>query len=239
MELTQALTRTSPLLLISRFVMGDVRTLGRKLKRSLTGEEVRYVARAHYEVPDSALCQKALDLVAASSPDFLLNHCLRSFAFGKAIAEKSQTRFDAEVFFAAAIMHDLGLTERFDGPGSFETEGARVARAFCIDRGMESARADIVHEAVALHAAVGIAHKKSTELALLHFGAGVDVAGFWMDEVHPRTVQEIVERYPRLDFKKLFPALLERQVDRKPDCHIAGLVNLGFCKKIKASPFSE
>ncbi len=233
MTIVKSLAKPNSAVLLTRFIRGDIAAIKRKARRFLTRDEVQYVAKEKYQMPDSTLCKKALDFVAEFAPGFVLNHCLRSHAFGKAIAERGQIEHDLEAFFISAVMHDIGLCEAHDGPDSFELQGAKVAHQFCLEHQVSEARAEIVQEAIALHSAVGIAHKRGPELALLHFGAGVDVAGLWGDEIHAKTIQQIVEQYPRLHFKQKFPELLEEQVARKPDCHIAGLVKLGFLKKIK------
>jgi hypothetical protein len=48
---------------------------------------------------------------------------------------------------------------------------------------MEVSKDDLIHEMVALHNSVGIAHKLDTEIALLHYGAREDVAGLWAHDL--------------------------------------------------------
>ena len=86
---------------------------------------------------------------------------------------------------------------------------------------------------------MGIAGRNSDELALLHFGAGVDVIGYRVEDVAPATRSAIANAWPRLDFKREFTRVLEGQVARKPRCHIAGHMGLGFAKKLAAAPFPE
>src|SRR4051812_39128990 len=111
-------------------------------------------------------------------------------------------------------MHDLGLIPQFNGHGSFEVEGAGVARRFLLARGLAEDKADLVHEAIALHAAVGKASKMAPEIALVHFGAGMDVVGFGAEDVSRDTVRHIVDAYPRLGFKKAFSEVLQDEVRR-------------------------
>jgi hypothetical protein len=96
-----------------------------------------------------------------------------------------------------------------------------------------------VHEAVALHAAVGIAGRREPEVALVHYGSGFDVIGFRSDGIGKRTRMAIVERYPRLEFKRDFSVLIADQAARKPCCHIAGHAALGFDRMIQTAPFAE
>jgi hypothetical protein len=136
-------------------------------------------------------------------------------------------------------MHDLGLISQFNGNGSFEVEGAGVARRFLLEHGLAEGRADLVHEAIALHAAVGKASKMAPEIALVHFGAGMDVVGFRAEDLSTDTVRHIVEAFPRHGFKKAFSEVLEDEVKRKPFSHMAGHIRLGFSRKIQSAPFAE
>jgi hypothetical protein len=148
-------------------------------------------------------------------------------------------KYDREVVYLAAVMHDLGLISQFNGNGSFEVEGAGVARRFLLEHGLPEGRAHLVHEAIALHAAVGKAAKLAPEIALVHFGAGMDVVGFRAEDLSTDTVRHIVEAYPRHGFKKAFSEVLEDEVRRKPSSHMAGHIGLGFSRKIRSAPFAE
>lgn len=239
MPLTESLARTPAPILISRFVRLDAGTLARRIARAFGYRRPRNIAIDELRIPDSPAATRALALVEQVSPSFLVNHSIRTFCFGMAIARNLDLRPDTETFFLAAIMHDLGLVEPYDRDGSFEVNGARAARAFLLEQGMERNVADLVHEAIALHSAVGIAAKREPEIALVHYGAGMDVIGFRAEDIAPETRDSIIAAYPRLQFKQEFSVLLDDQVRRKAQCHIAGHHALGFTRKIRNAPFSE
>lgn len=239
MELTITKQKPCKGCLITSFIAGDLTNAVNRVKRFISGVHVKYVAKYEYGMPDSANCSRALEMVKTCSADFLVNHCLRSYAFGVAMAHKVNKPFDKEVLFLGSIMHDLGLTEEFDGKETFEVEGARVAGRFCMDSGIEMSKSDLVHEMVALHNSVGVAHKREPEIALLHFGAGADVAGLWLHDIHARTLEEVIAEYPRLGFKKGMIRLITEQIERKPDSYMATMVQLGFFKKMETAPFTD
>lgn len=237
MELTNDKALPSKSCLVCSFISSDVTHACQKIRRFISRDHLQYVAKEVYRIPDSNNCQKALNLVVQSSPDHLVNHCLRSYAFGVSMAHKVKQPFDKEVFFLGAIMHDLGLTPAFDTGETFEIDGAKAARSFCIERQISTERADLVHEMVAHHNSVGVAHKLDPEIALLHYGAGADVAALWIDDIHKKTLSEVLSEYPRLDFKEGMVKLIAEQVSRKPKSYMAPLVDLGFLKKIEKVPF--
>jgi cyanamide hydratase family protein with HD domain len=222
-----------------RFGCAEAAGAMRKLARTVGYARPARLLISDIPVPDSTLARQATRLVRDLSPAFLFNHGLRVFMFADAIGRHHKLRYDREVVYLAAVMHDLGLVRQLNGHGSFELAGAAAARRFLLDRGLPEDRADRVHEAIALHAAVGKASKMAAEIALVHFGAGMDVVGFRAEDLSPDTVRHIVGAYPRLGFKKAFAETLEDEVRRKPRSHMAGHVGLGFLRKIHSAPFTE
>ncbi|WP_309741236.1 HD domain-containing protein, partial [Chamaesiphon sp. OTE_20_metabat_361] len=78
----------------------------------------------NYSIPDSDICKKATQLTTEVSPSFLCNHCLRTFFFGDLLGKRDGLKCDRELLYLGAVMHDLGLTERFGGEQRFEVDGA-------------------------------------------------------------------------------------------------------------------
>ena len=167
-------------------------------------------------IPDSEICQKATQLVAAVSPTFLCNHCLRTFLFGDLLGQRDGLKCDRELLYLGAVMHDLGLTDRFDGEQRFEVDGADAARAFVLEHGLSDQKAEIVWDAIALHTSLGIASQKQPEIALVYLGASADVLGVRIADIPPETVEQVIDVYPRLGFNAAMTELLVSQVKCKP-----------------------
>jgi len=218
----------------------DLRLAKGRVLRRIGIRQLADILPNAYRIPDSSIAKEATTLVRQLSDKYLVNHCLRTYMFGCILGHQDKLKFDRELLYVACLLHDLGLTERYaTETGSFEYVGARAAHSFCIEQNMAPAKATLVHEAIALHSAVGIAHKREPEIALLHYGAGADVIGIRLDEIPRFALSEALSTYPRLDFKKLFGKALETQVDAKPNSHIAGHMALGFRKKIDATSFED
>jgi hypothetical protein len=204
-----------------------------------------------FSIPDSELAKKATQLVTEVSPKFLYNHCVRTYLFGEIIGRRDGLKFDRELLYLSAVMHDLGLTERFDSEQRFEVDGADAAQVFLLEHGLPPEKAEIVWDAIALHTSVGIASRKQPEIALVHLGAGADVIGMRLQDISPETVERIIDAYPRLGFGKAFMELLISQVKRKPQTaaftwltdvgrsHIHGFVCPTFSDAIGNSPFKD
>jgi hypothetical protein len=181
----------------------------------------RFKSVAEIKIPDTELCVAAVDLLESCSPDFLCQHCLRTYVFGslaiKGIGREVQ---DVEAAFCAAMLHDLGLVRPNIGVDRFEISGADAARKFCEQHSVSPERVELVWEAIALHTTAGVAARMASEIALCHLGAGMELFGFGLDKLPPEVVEEIIDKYPRLNFKNAFRDLIVEQCRRNPAAEI-------------------
>ena len=209
------------------------------------------MALIHDSIPDSEICKKATQLVTEISPTSLCNHCIRTFLFGDLLGIRDGLKYDRELLYLGDIMHDLGLTERFDAEQRFEVNGADAARAFVLEHGLSDEKAEIVWDAIALHTSIGIAVRKQPEIALVHLGATADLLGIRISDITPETVEQILDAYPRLGFNQQITQLMVSQVKRKPQtatftwlaevgrCCIHGFVSPNWNDMLNSSPFAE
>ena len=205
----------------------------KSLRAALGNKRDFSILPGEWAAPDSAIAQEAEKLATLLYTPIVLAHAQRTYCFGAVLAARDRLKLDRELFYIAALLHDLGLTEQYEAdPGSFEWVGAKKAREFCIERGLSELKADLVHDAVALHTSFGIATSREPEVAMVHYGAGLDILGRRIDDVPKESLMTIVERYPRNGCKEHFVASLRRQSDLKPDSHIAGHVALGLPDRI-------
>jgi hypothetical protein len=152
---------------------------------------------------DSSIAKTATDLSRAASPPYLFNHAVRTFLFGSLIGRALGAKFDEELLYLACILHDLGLTERFEGELPFEIQGAEAARHFLEEQAYAKDRAAIVWDGIAMHASL-IGHYKQPEIKLVGEGAGADVVGPDFSQIKKTDVEEILKAFPRLQFKAAF-----------------------------------
>ena len=166
-------------------------------------------------------CNAAVDLLESSSPEFLCTHCLRTYIFGSlAVRGLGRSVVDEEAAFCAAILHDLGLVSPYRRDNRFEVDGADAAREFCARHWVTPERADLVWKAIALHTSPGIPTRLAGEIALVHFGAGLDFLGLSLDQVPSQVVEELLEKYPRLNFKAEFRNMLVEHCRHHPAAQV-------------------
>src|SRR5215510_15831941 len=172
---------------------------------------------AGVSVPDSPLISRAIDYARQNSEPYLFNHVMRSWLFAVALAQLKQSVYDEEVLAVSTILHDLGLSEAFNGPLRFEVEGANAARAFARKEGIDDRRAQVIWDGVALNSTPSIALHKEGEVALCTAGIGLDWGGFGYEALTESQVATIVEAFPRLDMKQRFTRAVCAVVETRPD----------------------
>ncbi|PUA40799.1 phosphohydrolase [Paenibacillus elgii] len=194
------------------------------------------------EIPDSKATQEATRLVYDISPEFLYNHCMRTYAFGGALGDHYGFKYDRELFYLASILHDVGLTDHVCRKHSFEHEGADHAERFLHTHGFAQDKIELVREAIIWHTSE-IAAAKQPEIALVHFGAGMDALGLRHEDIPEEAFLYIVETYPRLGFKQAMIQLIQYDAGLKeallPDNLSSSLLRMGFADWVTNAPFRE
>jgi hypothetical protein len=190
-------------------------------------------------VPDSAFARRAEELLEDAAPRFLVNHSVRSYAWAVELAWHDDLRFDPEILYVSALLHDIGLVPAYDIGGCFEVDGAIAAERFALEGGQAPARARAIYDVIALHMDETLPPDPASEVVLLWDSTGVDVTGYRMADVRPEAIPEVVAAYPRLDFKREFAALFVNQASRKPMCRVAEMVSTGKLEAIANAPFES
>jgi hypothetical protein len=158
---------------------------------------------AGIRIPDSKLSREATELLREHGTPLLFAHSMRVYLFGAIRGRQRGLTVDGELLYFGAVFHDLGLTPRYRSHDHrFEIDGANAAREFLRSHGVENAVAEVVWDAVALHATPEIAEHKRPEIALVKAGAEGDVVGRGLDEIPAADRDAVLAAYPRVDFKR-------------------------------------
>ena len=186
------------------------------------------------------------------STELLYNHSNRVFLFGAQQVKQRKLAFDPELLYVSAAFHDLGLlTEYWSESERFEVDGANAVRQFLIAHDIPEEKAQTAWEAIALHTTPGVTQYMRPEVALLFTGVGLDVLGEGMDDFPADLRREIVEAYPRTDFKAGIVEAFFGGFAHKPgstwgtvkadvcERYIPGYKSPNFCNLIAHSPFPD
>jgi hypothetical protein len=149
-------------------------------------------------IPDSQMAREITEFVRDTQSDTLFHHSARVYLWGAMKGEASELRFDPELLYAAAMFHDIGLTDAYrESQLRFEVDGANAARAFLRSRGIAEQDISIVWSAVALHTTPGIPEHMHAEVALTQAGAVIDLIGLGEEELTEAQRTAVLRAHPR------------------------------------------
>jgi hypothetical protein len=169
----------------------------------------------------------------------LYGHVLRSYFYAALLAARDGMDYDQELLYVGCVLHDIGLTPRFDDPvRAFELVSADTCAQLVERHGWALPRRYRLHRAVVLHMAPTRPPADENDVLLLEAGVACDVSGARSREVSARAVEELLARYPRAGFKNEFTQLLRSEAARKPLTHAALLLQ-GLEERIADAPFDE
>jgi hypothetical protein len=172
---------------------------------------------AGIEVPDTPIVNGAIELARRHCEPYLFNHSMRSWLFAVVLASQRDATYDLEVLAVSIVLHDIGLTDAFNGTRRFEVEGADAARAFARERGMDPRQTQLIWDGVALNSTPSICLYKETEVALCTTGIGVDWGGWGYESIPGPTANAILQMYPRLQMKRRFTDAVCGLVKARPE----------------------
>jgi hypothetical protein len=161
-------------------------------------------------IPDTPIAEAASDLCRSTSDQWLLDHCYRTFAFGVLLGH--DLSFNAEILFAGAMLHDIGLTSTFqqgaesaldgysrrDAP-CFAVRGADVAERLAATHRRPSACSVAVAEAICSHLNVRVKQAEGVEAHLLNYASALDVLRLRLRKLPRHAVGSVDDRWRRGD----------------------------------------
>jgi hypothetical protein len=151
--------------------------------------------------PDSKLAHAVTAFIRDTEGDLLFHHSTRVYLWAALAGERKGLTFEPELLYAAAMFHDLGLTDSYrDSQLRFEVDGANAARDFLLSHGVPEDDVETVWLAVALHTTPGVPeHMRRPEIALVQSGAGMDVAGRGFEQFSDAQRAAVIAAHPRGD----------------------------------------
>jgi hypothetical protein len=170
-------------------------------------------------VPDTRLAREITEFIRDTESDLLFHHSSRVYYWGALAGRSRGLRYDAELLYAGAMFHDIGLVHGHASHDErFEVDGANAARDFLRSRGVSHHDLDTVWTAIALHTTPGIPKHMHPVVALVTAGVEMDVLGLTYDE-YPDPVREaVVHAHPRGEsFKTAIIQAFNDGIKHRPD----------------------
>jgi hypothetical protein len=170
-------------------------------------------------IPDSRLAREITELVRDTESPLLFHHSSRVYYWGALAGKRRRLRYDAELLYAGAMFHDMGLTpEHSSDDERFEVDGANAARDFLRDHGISQEDIDTVWTAIALHTTPGIPQHMHPVVALVTAGVEMDVLGLAYQDYSDAQRHAVVHAHPRPGhFKEDIIQAFYNGIKHKPD----------------------
>jgi HD domain-containing protein len=170
-------------------------------------------------VPDTQLAREIKEFIRDTETELLFNHSSRVYYFGAIAGKQRDLEFDAELLYAGAMFHDIGLMPSHSSPSDrFEVDGANAARSFLKARGIAQQELDTVWTAIALHTTPGVPQYMHPVVALVTAGVEMDVLGLTYPQYPDEVRKAVVAEYPRtLNFKEDIIQAFYDGIRKKPE----------------------
>jgi hypothetical protein len=191
-------------------------------------------------LPDSTIAREAEAECREASPQRLIDHCFRTYAWGMLLAHSDGLRPDPELLYVGSMLHDLALTDTYRDVNPMPCFGARAgifATEWAGKRGWSHERCRTLGDAISLHLNSQVDAAHGPEAQFLQAGAGLDVLGLRYWDLAPETIAAVLRRYPRGDF---IAGLGDFEAEAHPGTRTHLLVRrLMFATIARHAPFND
>ena len=196
------------------------------------------------ELPDTPTVVRALELVRQSTPIWLCQHSLRTWAWAALLAQRDALKPDTEVLAVSCLLHDVALLPQGRPPAGlrcacFAIDGGQRARRFLLEQAWAESRTLAVEDAICLHMNPHVPPAAGIEAHLLQRAAAMDVVGARMNGIDAASRTAVLARYPRTGFAQQMSAAMREQAECAPDTRMRRLWRMGFERAICRSAWRE
>jgi len=229
----QKLALTVPLAKVAaRYPISRARTaLGVRGSASLDLDALRF--------PDSALARDAALEARETLTPHVAEHSIRTWIFGKLLAQLRDVRVDDELTYVACMLHDTHLEHPTAGR-CFAVVGGEHAEQFALHRSVPADRAAAIGAAIAGHITVGASEDLADPAGFVSAGAFVDITGFGLDAIDPAWIDELHRHHPRHQLRGHFLSAWAAERRAMPAGRAQWLTRYGaFPILLRASPYAE
>ncbi|KDQ55949.1 hypothetical protein JAAARDRAFT_133045 [Jaapia argillacea MUCL 33604] len=191
-------------------------------------------------LPDSPLVNDVKAFVKNHLDEQTFNHSHRVYIYGTALVKTHfpTWSYDAETYFLACLLHDIGTAERFLSTTklSFEFKGAIVARDLILSLGGVEDQADSVCDAIVRHQDIFVKGGNITMVGqILQLSTILGQSSPRANLIHPRLIETTTAAYPRKGWSEHFARVVEKELTLKPWCHTSTFEVPGWKEGVKSN----
>jgi hypothetical protein len=185
--------------------------------------------------PDSLLARTAEE-ACREQPASVIGHSYRTWMFGAGLAALDGSTFDAELFYAACLLHDYGIAEVVAGE-DFTLRSAQRLQRCQHDAGLEPSTVDPAADAITVHATPGITVDRDGALGVyVQAGAMFDLTGLRLGDLARAYRDDVIGRHPRDGVTADLVAMIEAEAAANPDGRFALLRRCGLPMLLRLNP---
>jgi hypothetical protein len=199
-------------------------------------------ALACIDPPWDTLAFHALTMARALQPSWMVHHGLRTYAWGTFFAIGANLAYEKNLFFAACILHELGLTPHAATPTDqcFTLRGARMASDILRSAGASDAEIHSVAQAITLHQNFDVGVDQGVVAHLLQMGVGFDVIGQNSQLIPEALRLAVLRKHPRLGMKQAICQCMVKESRIAPNTRMGFYVRrLDLVGQVAQAPFDE
>jgi hypothetical protein len=186
---------------------------------TLSPQDAQSALISGIRLPDSKLATEITQFIRDTETTLLFNHSSRVYYFGALAGQRRGLKFDAELLYAGAMFHDMGLVPAYSSNADrFEVDGANAARRFLRQHNISEQDIDLVWTAIALHTTPGIPQYMDPVVALVTAGVEMDVLGIDYPSFTDSDRNAVVNAFPRtVHFKEDILQAFYDGIKHKPE----------------------
>jgi hypothetical protein len=186
---------------------------------TLSTQDAQSALISGIRLPDSKLATEITQFIRDTETTLLFNHSSRVYYFGALAGQRRGLKFDAELLYAGAMFHDMGLVPAYSSNADrFEVDGANAARRFLRQHNISEQDIDLVWTAIALHTTPGIPQYMDPVVALVTAGVEMDVLGIDYPSFTDSDRNAVVNAFPRtVHFKEDILQAFYDGIKHKPE----------------------
>jgi hypothetical protein len=168
------------------------------------------------KIPETPIARAAEEALS-TAPSWVIGHSMRTYVWGAILATRDGVAHDAEIAYAASLLHDLGLVVA-EGEACFAHRGAELARAIVKSAGGSQEIGAHIADAIALH--LNVTPSGAPEALVVRWGAGYDVVGERFEHIAPATRREVLIAWPRMGFAEEVTKSLQAEAQAHPGTRV-------------------
>ena len=178
---------------------------------------------------------------------WLLRHGIRTWHFGRMLAQLDGVDVDPETSYLACLLHDVGLTDAFRVPGGddgvacqcFAVHGAHVSEAKLLELGASPLLASEVADAIAMHLNARVGIDAGGPARVVNQGAALDVVGVRASDLGSAVIRGVLAQHDRAGFVDELLAVFRVENAERPSARMASLFGMGMGPAIRLNPLNR